>query len=226
MKNKVILKVKDLNKKFKNSTILESINFDVFQGETLGIVGPSGCGKSTFGKILLLLLHPDSGEIIYEDKNIFKYSKKEILEFRKDIQMVLQDPYLSLNPKKTIGWHLNQPLDILNYSKDEKMEKIISMMELVGLSKDYLTKYPNQLSGGQKQRVLILTSLLINPKIIVLDESVSALDISVQAQILNLLIDIQKRLNLTYIFISHDIDVIRYMCDRVISLENGKVSYL
>lgn len=226
MKNKVILKVKNLNKKFKNSTILESINFDVFQGETLGIVGPSGCGKSTFGKILLLLLHPDSGEIIYEDKNIFKYSKKEILEFRKDIQMVLQDPYLSLNPKKTIGWHLNQPLDILNYSKDEKMEKIISMMELVGLSKDYLTKYPNQLSGGQKQRVLILTSLLINPKIIVLDESVSALDISVQAQILNLLIDIQKRLNLTYIFISHDIDVIRYMCDRVISLENGKVSYL
>ncbi len=226
MKNKVILKVKDLNKKFKNSTILESISFDVFQGETLGIVGPSGCGKSTFGKILLLLLHPDSGEIIYEDKNIFKYSKKEILEFRKDIQMVLQDPYLSLNPKKTIGWHLNQPLDILNYSKDEKMEKIISMMELVGLSKDYLTKYPNQLSGGQKQRVLILTSLLINPKIIVLDESVSALDISVQAQILNLLIDIQKRLNLTYIFISHDIDVIRYMCDRVISLENGKVSYL
>lgn len=226
MKNKVILKVKDLNKKFKNSTILESISFDVFQGETLGIVGPSGCGKSTFGKILLLLLHPDSGEIIYEDKNIFKYSKKEILEFRKDIQMVLQDPYLSLNPKKTIGWHLNQPLDILNYSKDEKMEKIISMMELVGLSKDYLTKYPNQLSGGQKQRVLILTSLLINPKIIVLDESVSALDISVQAQILNLLIDIQKRLNLTYIFISHDIDVIRYMCDRVISLENGKVTYL
>lgn len=226
MKNKVILKVKDLNKKFKNSTILESISFDVFQGETLGIVGPSGCGKSTFGKILLLLLYPDSGEIIYEDKNIFKYSKKEILEFRKDIQMVLQDPYLSLNPKKTIGWHLNQPLDILNYSKDEKMEKIISMMELVGLSKDYLTKYPNQLSGGQKQRVLILTSLLINPKIIVLDESVSALDISVQAQILNLLIDIQKRLNLTYIFISHDIDVIRYMCDRVISLENGKVSYL
>lgn len=226
MKNKVILKVKDLNKKFKNSTILESISFDVFQGETLGIVGPSGCGKSTFGKILLLLLHPDSGEIIYEDKNIFKYSKKETLEFRKDIQMVLQDPYLSLNPKKTIGWHLNQPLDILNYSKDEKMEKIISMMELVGLSKDYLTKYPNQLSGGQKQRVLILTSLLINPKIIVLDESVSALDISVQAQILNLLIDIQKRLNLTYIFISHDIDVIRYMCDRVISLENGKVSYL
>ena len=226
MKNKVILKVKNLNKKFKNSTILESISFDVFQGETLGIVGPSGCGKSTFGKILLLLLYPDSGEIIYEDKNIFKYSKKEILEFRKDIQMVLQDPYLSLNPKKTIGWHLNQPLDILNYSKDEKMEKIISMMELVGLSKDYLTKYPNQLSGGQKQRVLILTSLLINPKIIVLDESVSALDISVQAQILNLLIDIQKRLNLTYIFISHDIDVIRYMCDRVISLENGKVSYL
>ncbi|WP_418965581.1 ABC transporter ATP-binding protein [Cetobacterium sp.] len=226
MKNKVILKVKNLNKKFKNSTILESINFDVFQGETLGIVGPSGCGKSTFGKILLLLLHPDSGEIIYEDKNIFKYSKKEVLEFRKDIQMVLQDPYLSLNPKKTIGWHLNQPLDILNYSKDEKMEKIISMMELVGLSKDYLTKYPNQLSGGQKQRVLILTSLLINPKIIVLDESVSALDISVQAQILNLLIDIQKRLNLTYIFISHDIDVIRYMCDRVISLENGKVTYL
>ncbi len=223
MKNKIIFKIKNLNKKFKNSMILDNVNFDIFEGETLGIVGPSGCGKSTFGKILLLLLSPNSGEIIYKNKNIFDYNKNEILEFRKDVQMVLQDPYLSLNPRKNIKWHLEEPLAVLNYPKNERLKKILSMLELVGLSKDYLDKYPNQLSGGQKQRVLILAALLINPKIIVLDESVSALDISVQAQILNLLVELQQKLNLTYIFISHDLNVVKYMCDRIISFENGKV---
>lgn len=223
MKNKIIFKIKNLNKKFKNSMVLDNVNFDIFEGETLGIVGPSGCGKSTFGKILLLLLSPNSGEIIYKNKNIFDYNKNEILEFRKDVQMVLQDPYLSLNPRKNIKWHLEEPLAVLNYPKNERLKKILSMLELVGLSKDYLDKYPNQLSGGQKQRVLILAALLINPKIIVLDESVSALDISVQAQILNLLVELQQKLNLTYIFISHDLNVVKYMCDRIISFENGKV---
>lgn len=198
MKSKIIFKINNLNKKFKDSLVLNNINFNVFQGETLGIVGPSGCGKSTFGKILLLLLSPDSGEIIYKDKNIFDYNKSEILEFRKDIQMVLQDPYLSLNPKKNIQWHLEEPLSVINYPKNERLNKILSMLELVGLSKDYLNKYPNQLSGGQKQRVLILAALLINPKVIVLDESVSALDISVQAQILNLLVQLQQKLNLYF----------------------------
>lgn len=223
MKNKIIFKIKNLNKKFKNSMVLDNVNFDIFEGEALGIVGPSGCGKSTFGKILLLLLSPNSGEIIYKNKNIFDYNKNEILEFRKDVQMVLQDPYLSLNPRKNIKWHLEEPLAVLNYPKNERLKKILSMLELVGLSKDYLDKYPNQLSGGQKQRVLILAALLINPKIIVLDESVSALDISVQAQILNLLVELQQKLNLTYIFISHDLNVVKYMCDRIISFENGKV---
>ncbi|MEG1806977.1 MAG: dipeptide/oligopeptide/nickel ABC transporter ATP-binding protein [Cetobacterium sp.] len=223
MENKVILKIRNLNKKFNNNVVLNNITFDIFKGETLGIVGPSGCGKSTFGKILLLLLYPESGEIIYEEKNIFNYNKSDILNYRKDIQMVLQDPYLSLNPKKTIGWHLEEPLSVLGYPKEKRMEKILSMIELVGLSKDYLDKYPKQLSGGQKQRVLILSSLLIDPKIIVLDESVSALDISVQAQILNLLVDLQKKLNLTYIFISHDLNVVKYMCDRVISFDNGNI---
>ncbi|MGL4509753.1 ABC transporter ATP-binding protein, partial [Cetobacterium sp.] len=216
MKNKIIFKIKNLNKKFKNSMVLDNVNFDIFEGETLGIVGPSGCGKSTFGKLLLLLLSPNSGEIIYKNKNIFDYNKNEILEFRKDVQMVLQDPYLSLNPRKNIKWHLEEPLAVLNYPKNERLKKILSMLELVGLSKDYLDKYPNQLSGGQKQRVLILAALLINPKIIVLDESVSALDISVQAQILNLLVELQQKLNLTYIFISHDLNVVKYMCDRII----------
>lgn len=226
MKSKIIFKINNLNKKFKDSLVLNNINFNVFQGETLGIVGPSGCGKSTFGKILLLLLSPDSGEIIYKDKNIFDYNKSEILEFRKDIQMVLQDPYLSLNPKKNIQWHLEEPLSVINYPKNERLNKILSMLELVGLSKDYLNKYPNQLSGGQKQRVLILAALLINPKVIVLDESVSALDISVQAQILNLLVQLQQKLNLTYIFISHDLNVIKYMCDRIISFENENLIYI
>ncbi|MEG1582399.1 MAG: dipeptide/oligopeptide/nickel ABC transporter ATP-binding protein, partial [Cetobacterium sp.] len=174
MENKVILKIRNLNKKFNNSVVLNNITFNIFKGETLGIVGPSGCGKSTFGKILLLLLSPESGEIIYDEKNIFNYNKSDILNYRKDVQMVLQDPYLSLNPKKTIGWHLEEPLAVLGYPQEKRMEKILSMIELVGLSKDYLDKYPKQLSGGQKQRVLILASLLIDPKIIVLDESVSA----------------------------------------------------
>lgn len=223
MENKVILKIRNLNKKFNNRIVLNNITFDIFKGETLGIVGPSGCGKSTFGKILLLLLSPESGEIIYEEENIFNYNKSYISNYRKDVQMVLQDPYLSLNPKKTIGWHLEEPLSVLGYPQEKRMEKILSMIELVGLSKDYLDKYPKQLSGGQKQRVLILASLLIDPKIIVLDESVSALDISVQAQILNLLVDLQKKLNLTYIFITHDLNVVKYMCDRVISFENGSI---
>ena len=226
MNKEKILRIKNLNKHFKDIQILKDISFDIFQGETLGIIGPSGCGKSTFGKLLLLLLTPDSGEIIYKEKNIFNYTKNEVLNFRKDVQMVLQDPYLSLNPKKTILWHLNQPLDVLNFPKEKRMEKILSMIELVGLSPDYLEKYPNQLSGGQKQRVLILSALLIEPKIIVLDESVSALDISVQAQILNLLVELQKKLKLTYIFISHDINVVKYMCDRVISFENNQITYI
>lgn len=224
MKNKIIFKVKNLNKKFRNSTVLSNVSFDIFEGETLGIIGPSGCGKSTFGKILLLLLTSDSGEIMYKNKNIFEYNKSEILEFRKDVQMVLQDSYLSLNPKRDIRWHLEEPLSVLNYPKHERLERILSMLELVGLSEEYLDRYPHQLSGGQKQRVLILAALLINPKVIVLDESVSALDISVQAQILNLLVELQQKLNLTYIFISHDINVVKYMCNRIISFENGKVT--
>lgn len=224
MKNKIIFKVKNLNKKFRNSTVLSGVSFDIFEGETLGIIGPSGCGKSTFGKILLLLLTSDSGEIMYKNKNIFEYNKSETLEFRKDVQMVLQDSYLSLNPKRDIRWHLEEPLSVLNYPKHERLERILSMLELVGLSEEYLDRYPHQLSGGQKQRVLILAALLINPKVIVLDESVSALDISVQAQILNLLVELQQKLNLTYIFISHDINVVKYMCNRIISFENGKVT--
>lgn len=222
-KNK-ILEIKNISKAFKNKVALENVNIDVYEGETLGIVGPSGGGKSTLGKILLMLLEPDSGEIIYKGKDILKSGKREQLDLRKDIQMVLQDPYLSLNPRKTIGWHLEEPLRVLNYKTEERKEKILSMMKLVGLSKDYFNKYPNELSGGQRQRVLILASILMNPKIIVLDESVSALDISVQAQILNLLIDLQKELNLTYIFISHDLSVVKYICDRIAFIEKGTLS--
>lgn len=222
MKNK-ILEIKNLNKKFKHIVALENINLEIYEGETLGIVGPSGGGKSTFGKILLMLLQPDSGEIIYKKRNILKLKEKEKFEVRKEIQMVLQDPYLSLNPSKRIGWHLEEPLKILNWNSEDRKMHILKMLKKVGLTEEYLDKYPRELSGGQRQRVLILTSLLLNPKVIVLDESVSALDISVQAQILNLLQDLQAELKLTYIFISHDISVVNYMCDRIIELKNGKI---
>ncbi|MGL4307505.1 ABC transporter ATP-binding protein [Cetobacterium sp. SF1] len=219
-KNK-ILEMKNISKRFKNKIALENINLDLYEGETLGIVGPSGGGKSTLGKILLMLLEADTGEIIYKNENILKAGKSKQLQLRKDIQMVLQDPYLSLNPRKTIGWHLEEPLRVLNYPKEERKEKILTMMKMVGLSKDYYDKYPKELSGGQRQRVLILASILMEPKIIVLDESVSALDISVQAQILNLLIDLQKELKLTYVFISHDLSVVKYICDRIAFIKNG-----
>nr|WP_307776169.1 dipeptide/oligopeptide/nickel ABC transporter ATP-binding protein [uncultured Cetobacterium sp.] len=220
--HKPILDIKNICKSFNGKIVLNNVSFSVYPGETLGIVGKSGEGKSTIGKLLLMLLTPDSGSIIYNNSDITKLNYKEQLTIRKDIQMVLQDPYSSFNPLKKIGWHLEEALRVLNGTI--KKEYIIDMMRLVGLSPEYYNKYPNELSGGQRQRILLLTSLLLNPKILVLDESISALDLSVQAQILNLLKDLQKKLNITYIFISHNQTVVEYFCDRVLYLKNGNFS--
>jgi ABC-type oligopeptide transport system ATPase subunit len=222
---KEILKVRNLNKKFdKNTIALNNINIDVYEGESLGIVGESGSGKTTLGRIILMLISADSGEILYNEKNILNLNEKEKRELRKDIQMILQDPYSSLNPLKTIGWHLEEPLKVLEkLSKNERKKKVLEMMELVGLNSEYYEKYPRELSGGQKQRVVILASLMVKPKIIVADEAVSALDLSVQAQILNLLRELQVKMKLTYIFISHDLNVVRYICDRVAIMKDGEL---
>lgn len=225
MEKKKILEIKNLSKKFDRKTVaLDDVSLEVYEGESLGIVGESGSGKTTLGRMILMLIAPDKGEIIYEEKNILALREREKRAVREDIQMILQDPYSSLNPMKTIGWHLEEPLRILgNYSKEERKAKALEMMNMVGLSREYFDKYPRELSGGQKQRIVILAALMLNPKIIVADEAVSALDLSVQAQILNLLKELQRKLNLTYIFISHDLSVVRYMCDRICVMNKGKV---
>lgn len=222
---KKVLEIKNLNKKFNRHTVaLDDVSLEVYEGESLGIVGESGSGKTTLGRTILMLLAPDSGEVIYEGKNILLLKEKKKRELRRDIQMILQDPYSSLNPMKTIGWHLEEPLRILEkLTREERREKALTMMKLVGLASEYYDKYPRELSGGQKQRIGILAALMVNPKIIVADEAVSALDLSVQAQILNLLKELQRTLGLTYIFISHDLAVVRYMCDRIAVMNRGKI---
>ena len=196
---------------------VDHISFDIHKGETLGLVGESGCGKSTTGNLLVHLLNADSGEIYFEGANITHMTDKQFQILRKDIQMVFQDPYSSINPKKKIGWLLEEPLKIHHKEMEkEKREVLVDhMLEVVGLDATYKDRYPRQLSGGQRQRVSIALALILNPAFVVADEPISALDVSVQAQILNLMKELQKEYGLTYLFISHDLNVVSYMSDRI-----------
>lgn len=217
----ILLQTKNLSKVYsdsKKSTVkaVNNINLEIYKGETFGLVGESGCGKSTFGQMLVNLLEPTQGQILFEGENIFKNrsSKKQIPQ---KIQMIFQDPYSSLNPKKKIGWLLEESLVIhrKDLSKAQRVQSVDEMLELVGLDKTYKDRYPSQLSGGQRQRVSIAIALILNPQFVVCDEAVSALDVSVQAQILNLLNDLQDKFKLTYLFISHNLNVVSYMSDRI-----------
>lgn len=229
-----ILEIKNLKKSFKSSKIfkfkkpkiaVDDISFNIKKGEIFGLVGESGCGKSTTGNLISKLLKADSGEILYKGQDINKLkNRKKIKEIRKNIQMIFQDPYHSLNPKKNIGWILMEPLIIHNlYSKDERKEKILEMLDIAGFDESFLKKYPNELSGGQRQRVAILAALMCEPDFIIADEAVSALDVSVQAQILNFMKKLQSKMGLTYLFISHDLNVVYYMCDRIAVMKEGKI---
>ncbi len=213
-----------LNTKSFTVNALDDVSFSVKKGQCLAIVGESGSGKSTLAKTIMKLLSPDSGEISFMKQNIVNLSLDETRVFRKKIQMIFQDPFSSLNPKFTIRQILSEPLEIhMMGDKDVIESKVIEHIKLVGLSEDDLSRYPHQFSGGQRQRICIARALIIKPEVIVCDEPVSALDVSIQAQILELLKKLQKKFQLTYLFITHDLRVVKYIADEVIVLQNGKL---
>ena len=212
---KVILSIKNLRKKYKRkeNIILNDLSLNVYENEILGVVGESGSGKSTLGKCILGLENIDSGSIFFSKKNE-----------EKNIQAIFQDPYSTLNPFHTVGWHLEEPLKAhTELNKVERKEKAIKYLKMVGLSKEYYDKLPKELSGGQRQRVMIVAAIILDPKLIIADESVSALDVSNQAQILNIFMEMKRKLNLTIVFITHDLSIIKYFCDRVAIINSGKI---
>ncbi len=201
---------------------VDDVSFKIKKGETLGLVGESGCGKTTVGRTLLHLYEPTDGTVLFDGKEI---TKKNLLEIRKDMQMVFQDPYSSLNPRMTVEDIIGEPLDVhhLCKSRKERRERIRQLMTLVGLNAEHATRYAHEFSGGQRQRIGIARALAVDPRFIVCDESVSALDVSIQAQILNMFKDLQEKLGLSYLFIAHDILVVTYMSDRVAVMYLGKL---
>ena len=224
-----ILEVKHLKKYFKTAKgflhAVDDVSFQVERGKTLGIVGESGCGKSTLGRTVLRLLEPTEGEIFFEGKNIAQLNRKEMRALRKDMQIIFQDPFSSLDPRKTVSQIIAQPIKLHKtvHGRQEVEREIHRLMDLVGLAPRLVNAYPHELDGGRRQRIGIARALAANPKFIVCDEPVSALDVSIQAQILNLMKDLQEHLGLTYIFISHDLSVINYFSDDVLVMYLGKV---
>ena len=204
---------------------VDDVSFEVYPGETLGLVGESGCGKTTLGRSILRLVEPTSGNVIFEGRDITKLNDKELREYRKQAQIVFQDPYSSLNPRICIGDSIAEPMMVHGIEKDAKKrrERVCHLLEEVGLEASHYQRYPHEFSGGQRQRICIARALAVNPKLIICDESVSALDVSVQAQVLNLINRLKKEFHFTYIFISHDLSVVRFMSDRVVVMYNGKI---
>lgn len=195
---------------------VNGISFDVYKGETLGIVGESGCGKSTTGRAIVRLEHPTSGEILYKGEDIWKYNKEQLFQYRKKAQMIFQDAYSTLDPRFTIGKSICEPMVIHgNGNREQNEEAAKKLMRDVGLPDSYYGRYPHEFSGGQRQRIGVARALALNPEILVCDEPVSALDVSVQAQILNLMKELQDKFSLTYIFISHNLSVVKHLCDRI-----------
>lgn len=228
-----ILKVENIGKIYKSSSLifrkkenvaLKNINFTINKGEIFGLVGESGSGKTTLANIILRLVKENEGKIYFKGKDISKFSKEELFNYRRELQVVFQNPYSALNPKKTIGFSLKEILNIHNiYSEEEKNEKVLKVLKDIELEEDILNQYPSSLSGGQKQRIAIGQALIIDPEFLIIDEGVSALDVSIQAQILNLINSLQEEYNFTCLFISHDLNVISYLCDRIAVLLNGEL---
>jgi peptide/nickel transport system ATP-binding protein len=233
---KPILEVRNLKTWFPTKTnffgkpteyvkAVNDVSFDVYEGETMGLVGESGCGKTTLGRTLLRLAPAESGEVIYDGKSILDMSKGDLKDMRKDMQIIFQDPYSSLNPRMTIGNAIMEPMTVHGIfdSQSARKNKVEELLDTVGLNGKQFNRYPHEFSGGQRQRICIARALALNPKFIICDESVSALDVSVQAQVLNLLLELREEFNFTYIFISHDLSVVKFMSDRMVVMNKGEI---
>ncbi|MDE8346605.1 MAG: ATP-binding cassette domain-containing protein [Acidocella sp.] len=231
----LLMEVRDLTKTFTSGSrfsrggvrrvqALSNVSFEVFTGETLGLVGESGCGKSTLGRCLLRLYQPDSGQVIFKGHDITRLPEARLRPLRADMQMVFQDPYASLNPRRRLGDLIAEPLRVHKFGDRAAIEaRLLALMGLVGLAPDYLSRYPHEISGGQRQRIGIARAIALSPALIIADEPVSALDVSIQAQIVNLLSDLQAALRLTYVFIAHDLSVVRQIADRCAVMYLGQI---
>ncbi len=203
---------------------VDDVSFDLRAGETLGLVGESGCGKSTLARCVARLHDITSGSLMFEGRDITRYSRRQLRPIRRDLQMVFQDPYASLNPRKRVGAIISDPLRIHNRgNRDQIRRRVLELLELVGLSAEHLNRYPHEFSGGQRQRIGVARALALNPRLVIADEPVSALDVSIRAQVINLLDDLQDELSLTYIFIAHDLGVVRHVSDRIAVMYLGKI---
>ena len=236
MNNNILLEVKNLKKYFNlrggflfqsSSGIIKAvddISFSIKEGETFGLVGESGCGKSTTARVILRLIQCSSGSVIYDGEDLFGLNNKQMFKLRKNIQIIFQDPYASLSPRMTIGDIVSEPLEIHKIgNRSKRIKRVKELLDVVGLNPEHLNRYPHEFSGGQRQRIGIARALALTPRLLLCDEPVSALDVSVQAQILNLLADLQKEFNLTYLFIAHDLSVVKHVSDKVGVMYLGKL---
>ena len=235
MAGEILLDVKNLKKYFPikggilgrtvgNVKAVDGVNFFIREGETLGLVGESGCGKSTTGRVILRLLEATDGEVVFKDKDVLSLGKQEMRALRREMQIIFQDPYASLNPRMTVGNIIGESMEIHGLaSGKEKEKKVVELLETVGLSEDHMRRYPHEFSGGQRQRIGIARALAVDPSLIICDEPVSALDVSIQAQVINLMQDLQKEFGLTYLFIAHDLSVVKHISDRVAVMYLGKI---